>query len=121
MIFIPFHIMFYRLIVYFTTSKGSWDEMALAKDPTDTITFQVADLSQPLPACEDHSAARPYYRLLCGFWSGRSVSRLGRGRDAGLLVSPDSGRLSDRKYLRRIAVTASGRRADSSWQLQASK
>ncbi len=25
-------------------------EMARAKDPTDTITYQVADLSQPLPA-----------------------------------------------------------------------
>jgi len=30
-------------------------EMARAKDPTGTITYQVADLSRPLPAYQDHT------------------------------------------------------------------
>jgi len=43
-------------------------EMARAKDPTDTITYQVADLSQPLPACQDH------FDLIASFFVLNDVS-----------------------------------------------
>ncbi len=43
-------------------------EMARAKDPTDTITYQVADLSQPLPAYQDH------FDLIASFFVLNDVS-----------------------------------------------
>lgn len=43
-------------------------EMARAKDSTDTITYQVADLSQPLPAYQDH------FDLIASFFVLNDVS-----------------------------------------------
>ncbi len=43
-------------------------EMARAKDPTGTITYQVADLSRPLPAYQDH------FDLIASFFVFNDVS-----------------------------------------------
>jgi len=43
-------------------------EMARAKDPTGKITYQVADLSQPLPAYQDH------FDLIASFFVFNDVS-----------------------------------------------